>query len=211
MISTRDLSELPDIEGLMRLTRSLATLDALLCPEWEFRYFSFNDQWEQGEKLALMRNGEGDDWMVLFNPAGAVLKGYAVHSAMAKQSPWPGIFGGLPADLAGFQHEAAFSIERTTFCIWRHASDVSWRKAPIEAPPGEDPDGSCGLLRFLDGRPQTYKDWADEYFGVNVQLAAIERIYRGVPLNPDLVAALNPEAHYREVSDEIAEIGYPLA
>ena len=53
MISTRDLSELPDVEGLLKLHQSLATLDAILCPEWEFRYFSFNDHWDEGERLAL--------------------------------------------------------------------------------------------------------------------------------------------------------------
>lgn len=210
MISTRDLSELPEVEGLMRLTRSLATLDALLCPEWEFRYFSFNDQWEPNEKLALMRNGEGDDWMVLFTPAGAVIKGYAVAAPMARQSPWPKLFENLPAELSSFQNEAAYSIDRTTFCIWRRHQDANWQRGSVEFPPGEDPDGSANLLRFLDGRPQTYKRWADEYFGMSLNVSAIERIYRNVPLSPGLAAALNPEMNYREVCDEIAEIGYPI-
>jgi hypothetical protein len=32
MISTRDLSRLPDVDGLRRLLQSMAMLDAILCP-----------------------------------------------------------------------------------------------------------------------------------------------------------------------------------
>jgi hypothetical protein len=210
MISTRDLSELPDVEGLLRLTRSLATLDAILCPEWEFRYFSFNDEWEEGERLALMRNGEGDDWLALFTPDGAVIKGYAVSSPMAKGSPWPGLLDQLPPEFAALRSEDAFSAERTTFCLWRGLADPGWRRGAIDFPAGDDPDGSANLLRFLDGRPETYKQWADEYFGHAVNLAAIERIYRYQPLTSGLVTAVNPEASFTELCDEIREIGYPI-
>ncbi len=42
MISTRDLSQLPDVDPLRRLMQSLAMLDAILSPDWELRYYSFN-------------------------------------------------------------------------------------------------------------------------------------------------------------------------
>ena len=35
MISTRDLSLLPDVDGFRRLLQSMAMLDAVLCPEWQ--------------------------------------------------------------------------------------------------------------------------------------------------------------------------------
>jgi len=37
MISAGELSLVPDITGLRRLTRALAMLDAILSPDWEFR------------------------------------------------------------------------------------------------------------------------------------------------------------------------------
>ena len=52
MISTRDPSGLPDIRVLRRLTRSLAVLDAVLFPEWEERYHSFDASWSTGELMA---------------------------------------------------------------------------------------------------------------------------------------------------------------
>jgi hypothetical protein len=44
MISTRDLSALPDIDNCLKLSISLALLDAILCPKWESRYYSFNQK-----------------------------------------------------------------------------------------------------------------------------------------------------------------------
>ena len=211
MISTRDLSELPDIQALLKLSQSLATLDAVLCPEWEFRYFSFNNTWEEGAKLGLMRNGEGDDWLLYFDANGAVLKGFVHNSVMAANAPWPGLFDGIPEGFSKFLDEPAFSRSATTFCVWRTYDDDAWTMGNVQFPAGADPDGSAGLMRFLDGRAATYKHWADEYFGRPIHPGAIDRIYRHAPLNAPLVAGLNPEADFRELRAEIEEIGYPLA
>ena len=46
-----DLSKLPDVRDLMRLMQSLAILDAILSPEWDYRYSSFNSRWADGEQM----------------------------------------------------------------------------------------------------------------------------------------------------------------
>jgi hypothetical protein len=38
VISTRDLSQLPEVDGLGRALQAMAMLDAILCPEWQYRY-----------------------------------------------------------------------------------------------------------------------------------------------------------------------------
>lgn len=38
MISTSNLELLPDILALRNLTNSIAMLEAILCPEWEYHY-----------------------------------------------------------------------------------------------------------------------------------------------------------------------------
>ncbi|MDA8017064.1 MAG: hypothetical protein MPN21_06395 [Thermoanaerobaculia bacterium] len=210
-ISTRDLSALPDLEGTRNVMRALAMLDAVLCPEWEFRYFSFNDDWEPGEKLGLMRNGEGDDWLLFFNPQGAILKGFQHDASMARKMPWPGLFDGVPGAFEKFLSEPAFTREQTTFCAWLLDDDRRWRRSEtIEFPMGDDPDGSAKLMQFLDGQPDTYKAWADEYYGVPVDLRVVERVYRQEPLRLSLIRALNPDAHPEIVYEEARDIGYPL-
>lgn len=83
MISTRNLSELPDIDTLKRLFQSLAMLDAILSLEWQYRYYSFNAEWDVNEALGSMRNGCGNHLFALFTCAGCFLKGFNHESVIS--------------------------------------------------------------------------------------------------------------------------------
>jgi len=48
----------------------MAMLDAILMPEWEYRYYSFNAQRGEGEMMGSMRDGAGDEFFALFNGHG---------------------------------------------------------------------------------------------------------------------------------------------
>ena len=208
--SAEILKTLPEIEDLKRRCQALATLDSILCPEWEYRYFSFNDAWAPGEALSSMRNGEGDDWLILFNPRGAIVKGFVLAADMAKDCPWPGVVDAVPEEFAAFVAEPAFAIDKTTFCLWRRTADASWHAGPVEPPGSQDPDGRSKLLRFLDGDPATYQAWGEEYYGARLNPRAIEQIYHHEQLSEFLVRSLNPKAKLRFLRPEIEEIGYPL-
>ena len=65
-----DINELPNIEDIRKASQSLAMLDLILVQEWEYRYFSFNSIWDSGEMMASMRNGEGDEYFILFSKNG---------------------------------------------------------------------------------------------------------------------------------------------
>ncbi len=208
--SAEILKTLPEIEDLKRRCQALATLDSILCPEWEYRYFSFNDSWASGESLSSMRNGEGDDWLILFGPHGAIIKGFVLASKMAEDCPWPGVVDSVPDDFSAFADEPAFAIDKTTFCLWRRSAEPSWEIGSISFPQADDPDGSGKLLRFLDGNPTTYQEWGEEYYGTRLNPRAIEQIYRHEELSEFLVRSLNSKARLRHLRPEIEEIGYPM-
>jgi hypothetical protein len=136
MISTRDLNELPDILAFRRLTQALAMLDAILSPNWESRYYSFNSRWADGEMMASMRNGSGDHWFALLTPAGIALHGLAHESpAFRPDSPWPGIFDSLPTEFhRSFLNQPAFDTANSTFCVWRSVNDNKWSCGTVKLP-----------------------------------------------------------------------------
>ena len=215
MISTRDLSRLPGIVDLRRLTQSLAILDAIIEREWDYRYYSFNCKWDVGEQMASMRNGTGDAWFCVFATTGAWLKGFDHESVMSPWhrepvSVWPGVLDDIPTVFAPFLREPAFSIEETTFCIWRRPDDAVWQRGSIEFPPGDDPDGSAYLLQNLDGQPESYQAWSKDYYERDVDLSAVRWIYEHKPLNADVVRVLNAEINVSELLEDAEEIGYPL-
>jgi hypothetical protein len=213
MISTRNLGGLPDIPGFRRLTRGLAMLDAILSPEWERRYYSFDSQWADGEMMASMRNGSGDYWFALLTSAGVALHGLAhEYPTFRHNSPWPGIFDSLPREFhANFLREPAFDTANSTFCIWRRATDDAWSSGAVHLPPGDDPDGSAWLLTVLAGEPEEYVQFAAEYYEREIDLADVAAVYRHAALTEALVKRLNPEVGLESLAADIVEIGYPEA
>ena len=213
-ISKRNLNLLPDIEPLRRLLQSMAMLDAILCPEWDGRYWSFNAGWAKGQQMGSMRNGSGDEFFALFITAGCFIKGFAHESAMSPfrrnpKSVWPGIFESVPTDFASGLKEPAFSPDETTFCIWRRHSDKTWQVGSIEFPNLPDPDGSEYFLSCLDDSPETYAEWASDYYEMPVSTAAVRELYAHKPLTEVLVQQLNPETSLKRLAADIKEIGYP--
>jgi hypothetical protein len=212
MISTRNLQALPDIPTLRRRTRSLAMLDAILSPEWESRYYSFDARWGPGELMASMRNGQGDHWFALFTGAGVVVIGLDHEAPMFRAGdPWPGVIDAVPLDLTTAVNEPAFEARNCTFCIWRQTAGATWERGPVHFPDGGDPDGSAQLLAILDGRPETYRAFAADYYEVDLPVAAVAAVYGHQPLTPALIAQLNAEASIDLLREDVVEIGYPDA
>jgi hypothetical protein len=213
MISSRDLSELPELEGLRQLMQSLAMLDAILMPDWQYRYFSFNSRWSAGAQMGSMRDGTGDHYFALFNAHGCWLKGFCHEALRASDSPTEAaqLFVGMPIEFAPCLEEPAFAIDETTFCIWRkYGSD--WRCGAVAIVDHEpDPDGSAELLRFLNGRPETYHDWAADYYEREILLDSVRAIYAQQALDQELVASLDEELCFSDLAADVDEIGYPMA
>lgn len=214
MVLKTTLAALPDVDGLRKLSQSLAMLDAIMCPEWENRYYSFNSKWNEGEMMASMRNGSGDEYFILFNSHGAIMKGFDHESAMSPWSAeeeklWPGILDEVPDEFPSFLSEPAFSIQETTFCIWRRYVDSSWQVGRIDYPDETDPDGSENMLSILDGQASTYQEFAEWYYEESLNPDAIERIYRHEPLTSEIVAQLNDEITLESLTADIEQIAYP--
>ncbi|MDB6062144.1 MAG: hypothetical protein JWM78_2247 [Verrucomicrobiaceae bacterium] len=195
---------LPSISEVRRTVQSLAMLDAILSPEWEYRYYSFNSQWGSGEEMASMRNGSGDDWFLLFDSAGMALKGFAHELAAASSFP-QNIQDQVPKEFSSFLGESAFSMQRATFCYWRRAKDPSWSKVGG----GLADDGSDEMLALLGSGPNGYREWAEGYFEVPVALEAVAALFSHQPLCNSVILALNPQADLDFTYGQALEIGYP--
>lgn len=228
MLSTRTLSSLPGISDLRRITQSLATLDAILCEDWGSRYHSFNAKWNvaSGEAMASMRNGSGDDWFILFSAAGAVLKGFAHERS--EMSPvagnrsftpvkqrglalYPGLLTGFPDALVPALTEPAFSMEATTFLVWRLASQPAWQIGDIAWPTSDDPDGSEDLLTLLDGDADRYAAWAADYFERDIDVSAVRQVFAHGAVREELLERLGSERTLEELTEDLTEIGYPAS
>ena len=192
--------QLPDIDILKRLLQSLAMLDAIIEPEWEDRYYSFNSKWAEGEEMGSFRDGQGDHVFALFNMAGCWIKGFTHEEPLRVSLEI--LLAQVPTEFASCLTEPAFMIEDTTFCLWRKYDDVNWQIMGLKK--------SMNMLGLPDGRPQSYLDQASDYFERDdLPIDSIQAIYSHHPLSEDLVQSLNPEIILVDVEEDKIEIGYP--
>jgi hypothetical protein len=215
MVTQQKILELPTIERLKKLTQSLALLDSILCFDEGLRYNKFCQKWGEHEMLASMSNGSGDEYFIVFNKVGSILLGFSHESPMnlcheTSSLIWPGIFDFVPREFQLIIQEPAFCCDNKTFCIWQCISNsLGWQVGDISYP-NNDPnaDGSTELLFLLDGNPETYRYWAEEYYECKLSPTAINHIYQHRPLTEEIVQLLNPAQRVKNLLLDIEEIGY---
>jgi hypothetical protein len=208
-----NLQQLPEIETLKLRSQSLAILDAIICAEWENRYYSFTAKWNHNEMLASMRNGSGDGYFILFTEKGSIIKGFSHESQMSpyKAKPnkiWSGVIENVPIVFSGFLQDNAISIEESTFCIWRTNSDLAWNRGKIKFPNSTDPDGAIKLLAVLIGDSNKYIEYAKNYYEIDIEPDLIDHIYLHKPITQKIISSLHSARTRNEISTEIKEIGY---
>ncbi|MFJ2745150.1 hypothetical protein ACIO3O_36455 [Streptomyces sp. NPDC087440] len=209
----------PSIADLRNLCRTLAMLDAVLSPDREGRYHSFNVGWADDEEMASMCNGSGNEYSIVFSAAGAYVRGFDHEAPMSPYGndgePWRGVIDEVPEVFQPFVEEPAFTDEEdvpvVTACPWREATDDRWRHGAIDFPVGcSDPDGATGLFELLvDRSPEAFRRFAEDYYEVPVDLEAVRDVYALRPLSQKLVSSLNAEVVLADLAEDLADIGYP--
>lgn len=191
-LSTENLHLLPNPKKLQKICKSIAALEAIICPEWECRYYSYQKKWSDTEEFCEMRNGQGDQMLLVFSNHGTCINGFAHESTMNgwkhipikeqqsflgklvgfKKEPkteltqiiTKGVVDTLPEVFHEFIFDEPVKSIGTTFCIWQTNTDTSWKIGAVDLPKDAYKDGSSHLLQLLDGNPLTYKNWAEEYY-----------------------------------------------
>ncbi|WP_460718657.1 hypothetical protein [Nocardia heshunensis] len=196
------LRRLPDIETLRQRCRGMAMLEAVLSPEWDSRYYSFNTRWGVGEEMASMRDGSGNDWFIVFSGLGVYGRGFdhEVPNAPQVLDAVPGVFATQVREPAFADHDGS---PLATVCFWREPLDSVWGVSAAES-------GGNGLFDLLvEGTPESYLEWARDYYETEVSLPAVQHMYAQRPLTPEVAAVLNPEIDLDALQQDLAEIGYP--
>ena len=207
---------LPPRKVVYRRSKAMALLDAILCPEWEYRYYSFDAHWADDEELASMRDGCGNEYFVVFyRGKGIIFKGYEKYSPLARHvaeygQPYAGLLEGVPHDVfSDFLDEPAFSMDATTFCIWNKVDDERWRHGEVDLDEMSLDAQRLSILDTLAAGSAAYHDWAQHYYERAVPVQAVEEVFALEPLSELTVKALNPDITLSGLREDIEQIDYP--
>lgn len=158
MISTKDLSGLPNAERLKKFCKGLAALDIIMVEEeWGFiRHYTYNPAWRKGKEAFFATDGSDQSMIVLFAPEGCVINGVdsELYDWEDKLPRVEDLTNGMPPALQKLMSSREVKKMKSTFCVWTE-DGTTWHCNPMD---GED--ASKDLLSMIDGNPQIY--WSME-------------------------------------------------
>ena len=187
--------------------QALAALDAVYCPEWEYRYYSFDCNWGTDQQMGSIRNGSGDDVYVLFNNEGCFLKGFSHEYPMGAKS-YDAFYTSVPEVFLEASREPAFSPHNVNFCFWRHKGGSEWQSAL----PHDTLDSDIFfLIQGLNEEAKSYQAFASDYFEIETDIEHISSAYQHIAMTQPLAEAMNKDIIYSELVESLNEIGYPVA
>jgi hypothetical protein len=215
------VDRLPSIEVLRDRCRALAALEIIQGSD--YGYYTYGE-WGDDE-AALMSNGSGDEYSIVFTDAGVFIRVFDHESEMTPYANddhalWPGLLDGLPLQFRPHVSEPAFCDEgnlNATAVLWRRISDGRWHTGtgimfpPSRGPYDTSPDGADRLGILCDDIVDLYVDFANDYYEIEVDPAAVAHVVAMRPLTDAVVRALNPDTNLTDVDDAVTRIGYPIS
>ncbi|MGQ4375649.1 hypothetical protein ACN6K9_004998 [Streptomyces sp. SAS_267] len=213
--------DLPDIDSLKNLCRSMAMAEAILNPDGECVH-SYSAHWAETGQVASMRNGSGDELDIVFAPVGAYIRGFGHESPLSPYrhedgpEPWPGVLDSVPEAFRCYVEEPAFTDEDgcpvVTACLWRETGAPSWQTGPITFPADRlDLDGSARLFELLLApTSEAFQAFAEDCYKVSVDIEALRHVCELRPLGLPQIIALNPSVPVESVVVAAGTIGYSL-
>ncbi|MCX7113284.1 MAG: hypothetical protein NTX45_24865 [Proteobacteria bacterium] len=200
--SISKINEITSLVDVKKKSQALALLDAIIEPEWEYRYFSFNCNWDHrsSEMMASMRDGSGNEYFLHFSTSGVV--GKVLYGKKLEETSL--LLASVPSCFSNFKNEAAFSVDKASFYFWKKHEDENWSALPndLEAYP---------LLGFLVGDSSYYHQWAENYYEQTIDSMVLEKVFNTLHIDSESLKILNSEITLEELGEDILEIlGKPI-
>lgn len=176
--------------------KHLALLDAIIEPEWEYRYYSFNSKWADGEEMSSLRDSCGGEWFILFFDDKIGFKCTSPEDGLAPN--FVELKDSLPKEYSGFISEPAFSMDSGS-CIW-YLDENEWVKLGININDLPDPDSIQNMTA------NGYCQFAEEIYEQELDSDIIESIFNG-NFTLDMATKINPKVNLDNLKSELIEIG----
>ena len=181
---------------LKQTLKSLALLNAIIEPEWEYRYYSYNSIWGENEEMASLRDGCGGEWFIWFSDDLIGFKCTSPADGLA--SDFSNLTNQLPSSYTPFVNEPAFSMD-TGSAIWYFESDI-WKKYGNNIADLPTPES---LIKIS---AKEFCVFAEEMYEVDIDEQIVSKILEG-QFELEMASTLNSDVDISELKKELLEIG----
>ena len=188
---------IPDLKTLARTIQGFSFCDALLEPDWDLRYFSYDAGWNSAKREAMgsVRNGHGLEIFFLFSNGfaiGKIFDGAGCNVSMD-------IIQSLPETFESFKSEPAFGLNEVTFLAWSTSADENWSFFPSKA---TLPD----VFSVFSGGIEAYHQWAEDYYGRKIDKTALFQAFYTLEIDQETLQKLETVLSLAEIQEELKTI-----
>ena len=176
--------------------KHLALLDAIIEPEWEYRYYSYNSNWSDTQEMASLRDSCGGEWFFLLDESNVSFKCTSPVDGLVDN--FDEIKKTLPERFTPFLNEAAFSMDQGS-CIWFIEDDI-WVKL------GKDISDLPNPIRIQEMTASDYCQFVEEIFEQKIDQDVVQSIFDG-NFTIDMAKKINPSIDLDALQKDISEIG----
>jgi hypothetical protein len=154
-----------------------------------------------------MRGGSGDEMHILFREDACAIAGFSHEYDQPDKAK---LTSNLPTIFKNFIFGEPVTSIGLTFCLWT-TELKNWQVGQLES----FEDNSEEMLNIFDGEPQTYIDWATDYFEESykesgIPFDTVTKIYSGQTLTKEMVLSIVDELEdWEQLEKDLIEINYP--
>jgi hypothetical protein len=186
-----------NIHEIILQMKRLALLDAGICQEWQYRYFSYNARWGPGTQMASLRDGCGSHWYMLLDNKDCAFKVYDKGNKISLDEAIKFIPKGT--FFQDFINEPAFLIEEI--------SQIGYFNNGIIKYYGNEVSGPLSVKEVTQWNVDNYANWARPYYEMEVSDIDFINLWND-PSDVDTWSRIISEFDIDGFNNDILEIGW---
>ena len=190
------LDQFNNITSVKRKFKKLAALDAILSPEWDYRYYSYNSKWSDLIEMASMRDGCGNEWFLWLTDCHAAYKMFSKDDGYI-DSP-EALLKTLPNEYEHFVNEPAFSLDTISRIGYLNNGEWIYLGIDVKYLPLVE--------RIYSMSKDDYFKWAYEYFEISVDTLLADAIWAD-PASLPTAKLINTDLDIDAFKLDLIEIG----
>lgn len=195
---------IPICETFRRRNQALAVLDAIVSPDWTYRYYSFDSHWPNSLGMGSMRDGSGNYWYEVSKNNDCALVLCDIEIAKSENYNVLSCLDNINDSFRLLLSDPAFQISEATQLLFSSNSE-EWLACEEKYTERYE-----FLLRhIIHWHAEDYVHWAAEYYESDLNIEWVEKIYRFESLTREIASAINPNIDLDPLADEVKTIGYP--
>ena len=174
----------------------LSLLNAIIEPDWECRYYSYNSKWSENEEMSSLRDSCGGEWFIWFSGSLIAYKCTSPEDGLYDQ--FHKLVDKVPEEYSLFVNEPAFSMSRGS-AIW-YLDSRDWVELGLAINDLPNPKTIYEMSASI------FCEFVEDFYEQELDEGIVEKILNG-DFSIEMAKKINPDIDLASLKEDMNEIG----